>query len=231
MKNETDIRDEIEGLRNLTTAQLKEKYREVFGEQSRSNHKQFLFRRIAWRIQANPWGGLSERARRRHMKWIDEVSAGMERDRGMIPAKSSAGGTKVDPTERVKKQSPGALSAWSALVSSISRDVNEFNKHKKRAGQTAVCMSQGSFQCQVYLPGMPGKRLVLTLANNSLKVSVHPEFPKQQSTITIELDKEGQYGSWVLGKRTKENAQLSVQELSEYLLKPIVASADINRDV
>jgi hypothetical protein len=38
---------------------VKEKYRDVFGESSRSNHKQFLFRRIAWRIQANAWGGLS----------------------------------------------------------------------------------------------------------------------------------------------------------------------------
>lgn len=61
MRNENEIREEIEGLRSLTTAQLKEKYREVFSEQSRSNHKQFLFRRIAWRIQANAWGGLSER--------------------------------------------------------------------------------------------------------------------------------------------------------------------------
>jgi DNA invertase Pin-like site-specific DNA recombinase len=52
MRTETEIREEIEALRNLTTAQLKEKYREVFGEETRSNHKQFLFRRIAWRIQA-----------------------------------------------------------------------------------------------------------------------------------------------------------------------------------
>ena len=44
------------------------KYREVFGEETRSNHKQFLFRRIAWRIQANAWGGLSERARRRALE-------------------------------------------------------------------------------------------------------------------------------------------------------------------
>ena len=50
MRNENEIREEIEGLRSLTTAQLKEKYQEVFREQSRSNHKQFLFRRIAWRI-------------------------------------------------------------------------------------------------------------------------------------------------------------------------------------
>jgi len=52
MKNETEIRREIEGLRSLTTAQLKEKYREVFGDDSRSNQR-FVLHRIAWRIQAN----------------------------------------------------------------------------------------------------------------------------------------------------------------------------------
>jgi hypothetical protein len=73
MKTENEIRQEIEGLRKLTTAQLKEKYREVFGEESRSNHKQFLFRRIAWRIQANAWGGLSERARRRALEIANDA--------------------------------------------------------------------------------------------------------------------------------------------------------------
>lgn len=73
MRTETEIREEIEALRNLTTAQLKQKYREVFGEESRSNHKQFLFRRIAWRIQANAWGGLSERARRRALEIADDA--------------------------------------------------------------------------------------------------------------------------------------------------------------
>jgi len=33
------IRDEIQSLRQMTTAQLKAKYREVFGEETRSNHK------------------------------------------------------------------------------------------------------------------------------------------------------------------------------------------------
>jgi hypothetical protein len=73
MKTETEIREEIEALRNLTTALLKEKYREVFGEETRSNHKQFLFRRIAWRIQANAWGGLSERARQRALEIADDA--------------------------------------------------------------------------------------------------------------------------------------------------------------
>ena len=64
MRNETTVdpnkvKEEIEGLRHLTVGKLKDRYCEVFGEESRSNHKQFLFRRIAWRIQAR---SKSERA-------------------------------------------------------------------------------------------------------------------------------------------------------------------------
>jgi len=69
----TRIHDEIEALRQMSTAQLKAKYREVFGEETRSNHKQFLFRRIAWRIQANAWGGLSERARQRALEIANDA--------------------------------------------------------------------------------------------------------------------------------------------------------------
>ena len=64
----TALREQIESLRHMTVGQLKTKYQEVFGETSRSNHKQFLFRRIAWRMQANAYGGLSERARRRALE-------------------------------------------------------------------------------------------------------------------------------------------------------------------
>src|SRR6185503_11185390 len=64
---------EIESLRRLTIGRLRQKYREVFGEDSRSNHKDFLFRRIAWRIQANAEGGLSERARRRALEIANDA--------------------------------------------------------------------------------------------------------------------------------------------------------------
>lgn len=80
----TAIREEIEALRHLSTGQLKEKYREVFGEDSRSNHKQFLFRRIAWRIQANAWGGLSERARRRALEIADDADLRVRAPRNFL---------------------------------------------------------------------------------------------------------------------------------------------------
>src|SRR5918993_1499938 len=55
----------IAALRRMTPAQLRDHYLEVFGEPSRSGNKDFLFKRIAWRIQSLTEGGLSERARRR----------------------------------------------------------------------------------------------------------------------------------------------------------------------
>src|SRR6266481_2642720 len=69
----TALRMQIECLRHMTVGQLKGKYRHVFGEACRSNHKQFLFRRIAWRIQANALGGLSERARRRALEIANDA--------------------------------------------------------------------------------------------------------------------------------------------------------------
>ena len=72
-KRSTGLREQIEALRHMTVGQLKEKYREVFGESSRSNHKQFLFRRVAWRIQANAEGGLSERARQRALESANDA--------------------------------------------------------------------------------------------------------------------------------------------------------------
>jgi hypothetical protein len=59
------ISSEIEDFRHKTVAQLQNRYLEVFGEPSRSNHKQFLIRRIAWRLQALAEGDLSQRARER----------------------------------------------------------------------------------------------------------------------------------------------------------------------
>ena len=62
---DTAILTEIESLRRATLTALREKYREVFREETRSGHRENLFRRIAWRLQALAEGDLSERARGR----------------------------------------------------------------------------------------------------------------------------------------------------------------------
>lgn len=60
-----NIPRELAALERMTSSQLRMKYAEVFGEESRSGHKEWLVKRIAWRIQADVEGDLSERAKRR----------------------------------------------------------------------------------------------------------------------------------------------------------------------
>jgi hypothetical protein len=60
-----DIGRELAELRQMSVRELREKYETVFGEPTRAGNKDFLFKRIAWRIQSLAEGDLSERARRR----------------------------------------------------------------------------------------------------------------------------------------------------------------------
>jgi len=73
---EQNIGKEVARLRRMTVAQLREKYADVFSEQTRSRHKDYLLRRIVWRLQANAEGDLSERARR---PWSMRCDNGVKR--------------------------------------------------------------------------------------------------------------------------------------------------------
>jgi hypothetical protein len=53
---------QIAELDGLTVGQLQEKWEEVWQESCRSRNKDNLKKRIAWKIQANAYGGLSQRA-------------------------------------------------------------------------------------------------------------------------------------------------------------------------
>lgn len=68
-----NIDKEVATMERMTVNQLREKYNEVFGEPTNGRHKQWLIKRIAWRMQANAEGGLSERARRRAMELANDA--------------------------------------------------------------------------------------------------------------------------------------------------------------
>src|SRR6202048_3404153 len=77
---------EIDELRNLKTAALRAKYQEAFGVETRSSNKQFLFRRLAWRLQARAEGALSERARRGAAEIADEGDVRLRAPRDFVAA-------------------------------------------------------------------------------------------------------------------------------------------------
>jgi hypothetical protein len=60
-----NIARELAALQRLTVPQLRHRYAEVFHETTNANNRTWLMKKIAWRLQAQAEGGLSERARQR----------------------------------------------------------------------------------------------------------------------------------------------------------------------
>jgi hypothetical protein len=64
----------IQALQALSVAELREEWRRVMGEEPRSRNRAWLWRRLAWAIQAKEFGGLSARAKRH----LEELSVHAE---------------------------------------------------------------------------------------------------------------------------------------------------------
>lgn len=60
-----NVAADVARLEKMSVNQLAKRFQEVFGDECRSRHKRYLIRRIAWRLQANAEGGLTDRARQR----------------------------------------------------------------------------------------------------------------------------------------------------------------------
>ena len=62
-ENVIDIAAEVGRLAKMTVPGLRARHKELFGEVAKSHHREFLARQIAWRLQAEPEGGLPEETR------------------------------------------------------------------------------------------------------------------------------------------------------------------------
>ena len=81
---------DIAELQDKTVSQLVQRYEQVFKEECRSRNKQYLVRRIAWRLQANDEGGLSRAA----LKKAEELAVDAD-TRVTAPRKYSYDGVKL----------------------------------------------------------------------------------------------------------------------------------------
>src|SRR4051794_36651370 len=60
-----NLAKEIAALERMAMQDLRDKYADLFGECTTASNKQWLIKRLAWRLQSQAQGGLSERARQR----------------------------------------------------------------------------------------------------------------------------------------------------------------------
>jgi len=83
--------------------QVRAKYRELFGEEPRSKHREVLFRQVVWRMQALAEGGLSEPARKRALAIVNDA------DLRKLPARSGHALTHGYEHRRDPRIPPGTV--------------------------------------------------------------------------------------------------------------------------
>lgn len=91
---------EIEQLPRMQVEDLRRRYQEVFGEPSRTKHKQHLVRRIAWRLQVLAQGDLSERARQRALALANDADLRVQVPSAWIASQRSLPQRNSGPKDR-----------------------------------------------------------------------------------------------------------------------------------
>ena len=102
---QADLTARIQALQQMTVAELREEWRRIMGEQPRSFNKAWIWRRLAWAIQAKEFGGLSGRAKQR----LEELAVEAET---WMPLGKRAFQGSLSPLPRVRDPrlpSPGAV--------------------------------------------------------------------------------------------------------------------------
>lgn len=111
MLERLNIAREVAALKRMTVKELRGRYVEVFGEATRTGNKDWLWRRIAWRMQANAEGGLAERARRQAEELANDADLRVRRPPEK-PAPSPDATTtraKVDFSDSAGELMPGTV--------------------------------------------------------------------------------------------------------------------------
>jgi hypothetical protein len=84
-----NVGKEVAAMRRLTMKDLKAKFAEVFGEPTNANNRDWLVKRIAWRLQVQAEGDLTERARRRAAELANDADLRLSPPRTVAAADAS----------------------------------------------------------------------------------------------------------------------------------------------
>ena len=129
MMSESDLRRELAALEKMPAKELRHKYRQLFGDESRTGNRQWLFRRCAWRLQARAEGGLSERARQRAMAIADDADVRFVPPRQVIPLinkPQKVYSTDVKPDDRLPLPGTQIIRTFKGRTHAVTVQPNGF---------------------------------------------------------------------------------------------------------
>lgn len=110
-KPRLNITKEVSAMERMTVDQLRAKYADVFGEPTNGRHREWLIKRIAWRMQANAEGDLSERGRQRAMELANDADIRMTppRERKLTPGAEERTTTAATTVQATTILLPGTV--------------------------------------------------------------------------------------------------------------------------
>lgn len=106
---QADIEGQIAGLPKLPLGRLRRRYAELFGQQTGMRNKSWLVKRVAWGLQAQAEGGLSERARRRAEQLAHDASVRLVPTKVASPPERDGERASLRPARDPRLPAPGTL--------------------------------------------------------------------------------------------------------------------------
>ncbi len=115
-------------LQSMTLPELQRRYAEVFGEPTRTRHKQSLVRRILWRLQALAEGDLSQRARRRAEALANDADLRIHPPKTTVPTEIPAARDRrlPEPGTVITRLYKGRLLEVCVLADGFAHDGERF---------------------------------------------------------------------------------------------------------
>ncbi len=95
-----NVEKEVAQMGRMSVSELRDKFAEVCGESTKGRNKQWLIKRIAWRMQANEYGGLSAEAVQRAREIANFA------DLRLTAPRAGAGPAPVAPPSPADKRLP-----------------------------------------------------------------------------------------------------------------------------
>ena len=97
------INKEVRAMQKRSVRELRKQYADVFGEGTNASNKPWLIKRIAWRMQSNIEGDISQRARERASEIANDADLRMTPPpEGMASRDGVSTGAAVDKGDRTK---------------------------------------------------------------------------------------------------------------------------------
>jgi hypothetical protein len=90
-----NVGKEVAALERMTVRDLRTRYAEVFGEETRAGNKTWLMKRIAWRLQSLVEGDLAERARQRAAELANDADVRLSPPKAKPASPSTESRTKT----------------------------------------------------------------------------------------------------------------------------------------